>query len=196
MIIASDPAMYRKEYLSKLTKLFVTPARYSQMPIGLLDVTRLRSQPIEAVVVAIGAVDATPANKLLASYCSDCRLNPTDYVAIRDDVAFKTMLSLAGTKLSDESKQSMIQNISNSYMMVRFDLFDTDSLRDYEDMEAGAIRRGPRKIGVALCKTIKLTPGTPMHAALLRHLFLQYKQKMDARNGARVGRRGGGPVRG
>lgn len=190
MIIASDPTLYRKEYLSKLTKLFVTPGRAELLSTPLSKLTQMRGQPVDAVVASICALSSRyTKDKILASYCRNNAVSSTNYFAIRDDNIIKKMITSAGSELRPETKQSITKNLINSCVLVRFDLSDQYDMANYKNIDVSSIRYNQAKIGVSMEQTIKLLPGSPLHTALLSRLILKFKKEMQAKHRGRQARR-------
>jgi len=175
MIIASDPNMYRNEYLSKLTKLFVPKPETDTLDIGMQQIAQAKKSPIPALMFAAGSRSTSISRARIVNGIK--RRFPTDgYVQMPNAQAefIKIMRGVRGL----ERKQAFIDNASlNGVVFIKVMPIqqELDRISNGNNI-ATLFSSSYDLLGTVVWKAVQLAPGTPAHTAAVQQMILQYKK--------------------
>jgi hypothetical protein len=181
MVIAADPAMYRDEYMSKLTKL----VQGDQKPvINLNSVSQLmqyRSMPIK---VRTSSVFTLVPGVTMPQVVSRIERKVANELLVPDEIArpiLITTLERAKTtgKIGGPSYEKITAVQGPQQLSLSLAKNDDDD-SDFYSRGIYSATDGDVKIGILVTSIIEAQPKTPLHNLALRQVMADAKAKMRA----------------
>lgn len=174
MIIASDPNMYKNEYIAKLSK-FVKPVQNDNEKMNLMKINELKNQPIGVVCHAMCPIGTPPVTEQELTR----QEGRSDGILVKDPELIRRLVQNSGTQLRTETKEKILNNINSSIIQVEY-CKDLERLQRFAALSANGIYGAASKIGVVLHKSETVLPGTPIHSHVIRHLIHLYRQQFSS----------------
>ena len=190
MIIASDPNMYRKEYLIKLQKLIGGgPAKVDRNKFQISKVLQYKTKPIKGIWSGLFGFKAeATVKKMLANQQmfeeDDVWSAPPEMVNPICQEILATAISSGGYG-SDLKDQAEAVKKKPNLRALYFELSNNqDTLVRYRD-ETIYSTNNHIDIGVVACCGFEALPGTPMHTAFFQKLVQRAKDEYKRQKGRR-----------
>lgn len=182
MVIAADPAMYKDEYMSKLTKLVQGEQKPAVNTNSISQLMRYRTMPIKVRTSSIYSLVPTTSMPQLVS---EIERKISNELLVPDEIArpiLKQNLETAKAKTSigQLSYEKIIA--AQGPQQLSFSLAKSDD--DVGDFYARGIydsnSNENTKIGILVTSVVDAQPKTPLHNLALRQIMVDAKAKMRA----------------
>ena len=184
MVIASDPTLYRKEYLTKLSTL-VASRKQNNKAASVQDIMKFKTMPIKAYIVALFGLTSKASVNILKRGASNWNADTEIPMALAKTVSDQ-MLEAATT---NGGIKPLTRTKIDTYPAARAVcaiIFDpSEEVNDKTTSSAIWSAYGDSKIGVELDKSTLVQPGTPIHTMLYTQLVNNFKQEKLGKKGGK-----------
>ena len=185
MVIAADPGAYRKEYLTKLSSLFVNKKSPQTPTSGVASIVRYKTSPIPVVVFCMYANNQETSPDELLKH-ADMYGNVLDKMTI-------VPLALSQHHLNDvlslikypDVKEVLDKNPNNRVMgLLNYNALSSNYIKAHvgtatyicSNRYTSVGRIG--QIGRLIIVTIDLQPGDPLHTIMFKKMISDYLNKV------------------